>query len=134
MGKRLNSFWVYRCLCFLMALHVINVSIAIRDMTPLTGRATLYHEDLSVNKIESISELLLEDYFGIHDAVPEHDDSSDESELTEQDYEFTQLFVFAPLLPFVHYLISSSVPFLPEPISIHVTEIIGPPPQTILLS
>ncbi|UFH52439.1 hypothetical protein [Spirosoma sp. KNUC1025] len=132
MDKRRYNFWVYRCLCFLMALTVINISIDSRDTTSRTGRTTMYHEDLSINKIESISELILEEVFGIQNAVPEQDDSNDESELTEQDYEFNQLFAFAPLRPLVHYLNARPVPFWPERISIHVSEIVGPPPQPIL--
>jgi len=114
-----------------MALTVINISIDVRDMSSLTGRTVAYHEDISINKIESIGELLLEEWFGIRDAVPEHDDPDEESELTEQepDYDFAQLFVFAPLVPPVQYLMSGNVPFRPESIPAHVLEIIAPPPQ-----
>ena len=131
MNKKQYPFLVYRLLCLLMALTIINVSIDVRDMSPLTGRTGATHKDLTVNKIESIGELLLEECFGLLDAVPEHDDPDDASELTEQeqDYDFAQLFIFAPLVPPVQYLITGSVPFRPDSVPAHVLEIIAPPPQ-----
>ncbi|MBD2754435.1 hypothetical protein [Spirosoma validum] len=131
MTNRQYNFWVYRVLCLLMALHLVNLSVDVQDMMPLTGRMTVSDEKLSVNKIESISEFLLEECFGIQDAVPEHDDPDDESELTEQeqDYDFNQLFVFAPLRAVVQFLLTGNVSFWPEPVSVHVQEIIAPPPQ-----
>ena len=51
MNKRHDNFLVYRILCFLMAIHVINISLDTPDMSSLSGRATAYHKDLSVNKL-----------------------------------------------------------------------------------
>ncbi len=131
MKKQRQNFLVYRFLCFLMALHVINISIDTTDRAFLSGRATAYHEDLSSNEIESISEFVLETCLGFVDAIPEQDDPDDESEATEQepDYAFTQLFRFTPLMPSVHYLPTVSLLFLPAHVSTPVAEIIAPPPQ-----
>lgn len=65
------------------------------------------------------------------DAIPEHDDPDDETEAAEQeqDYAFTQLFRFTPLLPSIHYLTSGILLFRPEYVPIAVSEIIAPPPQ-----
>lgn len=114
-----------------MALHVINVSIDSRSLASLSERTTACHEDLSINKIESIGELLLEESFGIKDAVPENEDPDDESELTElaQDYDFFHPYVFTPLRAPVQDLITSNRPFRFEPILVHVPEIPAPPPQ-----
>jgi len=128
------NFLIYRLLGLLMALNVINLSIGVHDPALLTSRAVAYHEDLSVNKIESIGEFLLEECLGFYDAVPEHDDPDDESELTEleQDYDFNPLFVFAPILASVQYLFTGSVPFRPDSIPAHVLEIVAPPPQIVV--
>ncbi|WP_460971800.1 hypothetical protein [Spirosoma migulaei] len=133
MNKRQYNFFIYRFLCLLMALHVINLSVDVRDTVLLTGCAVAYHEDLSINKIESIGELLLEECFGLENAFPEHDDPDDESELTEleQDYDFNPLFVFAPILAPVQYLFTASVPFRSEFVPAHVQEIVAPPPQVL---
>lgn len=131
MKKRQYNFLVYRFFCLLLALHLVNLSIDVQDRTMPIGKTIANREDLSINKIESISEFLLEECFGVHDAVPEHDDPEKESELTEleQDYEFTQLFVFAPLRNPVRYLLMDHLTFRPAFISVHVLEILAPPPQ-----
>ncbi|MVM34505.1 hypothetical protein GO755_31035 [Spirosoma sp. HMF4905] len=134
MKRQYYNFWVYQLLGLLMALNVINLSIGVRDTALLTSRTVAYHEDLSVNKIESIGEFLLEECFGFYDAVPEHDDPDDESEVTEleQDYDFHPLFVFAPILAPVRYLITESRPFTPASIPAHIQEIVAPPPQILV--
>ncbi|GAB4055479.1 hypothetical protein [Spirosoma litoris] len=128
------NFLIYRLLGLLMALNVINLSIGVRNTEKLTSRAVAYHEDLSVNKIESIGEFLLEECFGFYDAVPEHDDSDDESELTvlELDYDFIPLFVFTPIIAPVQYLLTEDVPFRLTSIPTHIQEIVAPPPQLVV--
>lgn len=114
-----------------MAFHVINISLDTPDRLSLVGRSTAYHKDLSVNKIESIGEFILESCLGITDAIPEHDDPDDDSEFAEleQDYVFTHLFVFTPLLLSIHYLTTDNLPFPTVFLSAPVSEIIAPPPQ-----
>lgn len=122
---------VYQFLCFLMAIHVINISIDTPDGASLAGRGTAYHKDLSVNDIDSIGEFILESCLGITDAVPEHDDSDDESEFAglEQDYLFSHPFVLMPPIPSIHYLSMVLLPFRSGFSPTPVTEIIAPPPQ-----
>jgi hypothetical protein len=130
MNKRQYNFWLYRLLCLLMAFSAINLSVPVRDTSCLTCRTITGH-DLSVNKINSLSEFILEEWLGLGDAVPEHNDPDEESELTElqQDYDFFQLFVFAPLLPTVQYLTTGNMHFWPEHIPAYVPEINAPPPR-----
>ncbi|GAB3956572.1 hypothetical protein GCM10028805_46840 [Spirosoma harenae] len=116
-----------------MALNVINLSIDVCD-TAMTAVKTIgIQTGLSINKIESIGEFLLEECFNIHKAIPEQNNPEEESELTEleQDYDFTPLFAFAPLSSPVQYLLSGNVPFRSEFVSAHVPEIHAPPPQVV---
>jgi len=87
-------------LCLLMALHVINVSIDAPDHYSPAATYGEQREDLSVNEIESIGELILEELLGFSDALPEHNDTEDDVELLqiEEDYFFYPSFglVFNP--------------------------------------
>jgi len=72
---RNNTISVIRKLtAILLAIHIFNFSIDSRDAQPDN-----IAEDLSYNDIESFHEFLLENIFGLEDAVAEHDehDSSD---------------------------------------------------------
>ena len=80
MQKRKHSAVWHRLFCLLMAFYVINVSIDAPDGYVSANRYGEYQEDLSVNEIESLGELILESVFGIHDAVPEHDESNEEED------------------------------------------------------
>lgn len=131
MSKQTYHTWLHRLFCLLMALHVINMSVDAPD-----GYSSHYaqggtHEDLSVNDIESLSELVMEVCFGMTNAIPEHDESDDESSLTEleQDYIFTPSFVFVPFPSPVYHLVRNSVSFQPTDLPTPVAEIIAPPPQ-----
>lgn len=71
-----------------LALFILNVSI---DAPDAFGDEVA--EDLSFNDIESISELILEDFLGIYNACPEHDenDLEDEGGLCKKfDFKFNQ--------------------------------------------
>lgn len=54
---------------FLMALHILNLSVDSPDPQPDS-----VPEDLSINDMESIVEIILEQMLDIEDAVPETDD------------------------------------------------------------
>lgn len=131
MNKRQYNFLVYRILCFLMAVHVINISLDTPDRSFVAGRATAYHKDVSINKIESIGEFILEACLGMTDAVPEHDDPDDDSEFAEleHDYAFTHWFVFTPLAPSILFLTTNDLPFSTVFLPTTVSEIVAPPPQ-----
>ncbi|MCK8492743.1 MULTISPECIES: hypothetical protein [Spirosoma] len=131
MGKLQRHVILHRFLCLLMALHVINVSIDAPDPYAHPRYPGERREDLSINEIESFGELLLEECFGFENAIPEHEESDDDSEVTnvEHDYFFHQLFVFTTLPARYWYLIRQSVPFKPAHVPSHVPEITSPPPQ-----
>ncbi len=132
--KKRHSALIHRLICLLMALHVINLSIDPPDQYGTTSRPYEQAEDLSVNDIESFGELLLEECFGLVDAVPEHDEPDEESSLTKlgQDYVFVKSFVFAPLVLVARFLVAEFIPFSVMRVPTHVLDILSPPPQVTL--
>jgi hypothetical protein len=115
-----------------MAIHVINISIDAPDnYRPQTIQSGL-QKDLSVNEIESLGELILEDWLGFTDVFPEHDKANKESHLTqiEYDYIFSQPFVFA-LAPISWHVVSNPIAFNPIRVLTHIQEITPPPPKFV---
>lgn len=117
-----------------MALHVFNMSVDAPD--GYAGRAGRgeQREDLSVNDIESLSELVIEECFGFVNAVPEHDEPDENSSLTEleEEYIFTQSFVFAPFSAPTHLLVVTELlSFQPTHVPTPVVEIVAPPPRYV---
>lgn len=53
-----------------MALYILNFSVDAPD-----GQSDHQPEDLSINDMESIAEIVLEEWMEIENAVPEHDES-----------------------------------------------------------
>ncbi|GAB3929452.1 hypothetical protein [Larkinella terrae] len=113
-----------------MALHIINISVDVPEHYSHRLAHGAQKEDLSVNRIESIGELVLENWLGIIDAVPEQDDAKEESDVAniEHDYFFAPLFAFE-LKPVVWHLTSRPVRLLFIRVFSHVQEITSPPPQ-----
>ena len=56
-------------LWLIMALHIFNCSVDMPDLNP-----EYIPEDLSINDIESIVELVLEEILGFENAIKEYDD------------------------------------------------------------
>ena len=65
----LRKHIVFRYFWVLMAIHILNCSIDTPDALP-----DYIAEDLSYNDIETFSELVLEQFMGFEDAIPEHDE------------------------------------------------------------
>ncbi|MBC8154542.1 MAG: hypothetical protein H7Z72_16685 [Bacteroidetes bacterium] len=128
--KKQNRPLLHRLICLLMALHVINLSVDAPD-NYLSAFQIGHHEDLSVNDIESLSELLLEEVFGFTNAVPEHDEQDGDSSLTEsgEDYIFAQSFFFSPFLSPPHYLVADPIPYPFTSVPTPVADIVAPPPR-----
>ncbi len=78
--KRIHNPLWHRLFCLLMAFYVINISIDAPDGYVKPNSNGEYREDLSVNEIESFGELVLEECFNLHDAVPEHDEPDEEED------------------------------------------------------
>lgn len=68
-----KSHYNVRVACFLLAVHFLNFSIDPVDLRPNTVA-----EDLSINDIESFTELVAEDVLGYEDCFAEHEDADDE--------------------------------------------------------
>ncbi|WP_143083845.1 hypothetical protein [Flexibacter flexilis] len=64
----------FRVLWLLMGLHILNYSVDSPDKQP-----NYVPEDLSYNDMESIAEIVLEQFLDIDDAMAEHDEDDDES-------------------------------------------------------
>lgn len=61
---------VVRVLGLFMAAYVLNFSVDAPD-----GQPDHMTEDLSINDLESIAEIVLEEWMEMEDAIPEHDES-----------------------------------------------------------
>ncbi|GAB3906560.1 hypothetical protein GCM10028803_39080 [Larkinella knui] len=114
-----------------MALHIINISVDVPEHYSPRMIHGAQKEDLSVNKIESIGELVLEHWLGIIDAVPEQDESREEPDVAtiEHDYFSTPLFSFS-LKPVCWHLVSRPLGLTFIRVFSHVQEITSPPPQS----
>ncbi|WP_420150154.1 hypothetical protein [Spirosoma sp.] len=126
MDSRQYKFFVYQFLCFLVTIYVINLSNIVRSES--ISQSDSLSQKSWVQKVEGC-DFLLKDYIGMEDNQP--DSPFDAPELTEleQDYDFTNLFSFAPLRLSILYLITGNVPFRPEHNLAHFPEISAPPPQ-----
>jgi hypothetical protein len=128
-----NSLW-HRLFCLLMAFYVINVSIDAPDGYVSPNGHGEYHEDLSINEIESFSELILEDIFGLHDAIPEHDEADgEEDQITKIffDWSMPSPAVQYQFVPAIGFLTHVPVPFCRGFYRSNPTEINSPPPETV---
>ncbi|GAB3696181.1 hypothetical protein GCM10027592_18970 [Spirosoma flavus] len=133
MNVRQYKSGVFRLLCFLMALNAINLGMTVRDTPAYFSQSNTYHEDISINKIESISELILEDWLGFTDAIPEQDSPDEDPEITELeiDYDCFHLFSFDLLPSNVQFLTAGNILFRPDPFLVYIPEINAPPPQSL---
>lgn len=115
-----------------MAFYVINVSIDAPDGYVTLNSQGEYREDLSINEMESFTELVLEEGLDLRNAVPEHDESDEEEDQLTKifmdwsipspvvSYQFCQLTGFLPptLMPYTGLIYRSDT-----------AEISTPPPQ-----
>lgn len=120
-----------RFFCLLMALYVLNFSV---DPPDGYVRQTIYceeKEDLRVNEMESVGEWVLEKLLGIKNAVPEHDEASDEcNQVAKASFVWVApsaplSFLLPPVAPVTHptqYAFCAPV-FVP-----HYAEVTSPPP------
>lgn len=131
MKKRKHSLLIYRVFCFIMALHVINVSIDTRDRCVIYTETGEAHEDLSINDMESFVEFFVEDLLGMANAIPEHDDPDEDSDLAKllQEYCFSPVFRLLPPAPQVVTLEREQQPeSVEKPMRLY-QEITSPPPR-----
>ncbi len=116
-----------KIICFLFALHILNVSVDPPDPEP-----EWVPEDLSVNEMESISEIICEQILHIDNAFPEQDDQDN------ADHGSPAALLLAPLIV-AHQPILNIIP-VPNSFPINVKtfesfykqptlEILSPPPN-----
>ncbi|KAA9353793.1 hypothetical protein [Larkinella humicola] len=133
--KKLRQLpFLHRLFCLLMAINVLNFSIDAPDHLTQSVHQNVGAEDLSVNKMESIGEVLLEEVLAIPNAVPERDDPDHPIavKLVKTVYDWTAPSVMVPL-PKVAVSFCLLVPrkhlFSASFYSSHSPEIDSPPPQ-----
>lgn len=68
--KFIREHIIFRCLWFVLALHILNCSVDTPDPQPYS-----VPEDLSYNDMESVVEILLEQVLDINNAITEHDEN-----------------------------------------------------------
>ncbi|MCU0443599.1 MAG: hypothetical protein MUE85_01680 [Microscillaceae bacterium] len=65
---------IFRILCFVVIFQLLNFSIDAPDAQP-----DYLPENLAINDIESIVELVLEDFLGLEDAISEQDEPDEDN-------------------------------------------------------
>lgn len=118
---------VGKIICLVFALHILNISVDSPDPDP-----EWVSEDLSLNDMESVSEIICEQILHIDNAFPEQDDQDN------ADHGAPAAFHLSPILIVCQPLLST-IP-VPTSFPIHVKtdnffykqptlEIISPPPN-----
>src|ERR1035437_9819983 len=86
-----------KIICFLFALHILNISVDSPDPQP-----EWVPEDLSVNDMESISEIVCEQILHIDNAFPENDDQDNADHGAPAAFHFSPLLIVSqPLLSII---------------------------------
>jgi len=99
--KKLREHIIFRVFWGMLALHILNIGIDAPDLF------FQQKENLAFNDIESIVELVLEDYLDIDNAIAEHDDSDEGQQMKFEKkvdfyFEFSPLNVAPKLIPSSH--------------------------------
>jgi len=89
--KSLRESKYFRFFWLALALHILNISIDAPDRY-----AEDFPEDLTINDIESISELVLEDFLLIDNAIAEHDEQDNADGLS---FEISKILLYAHAFP-----------------------------------
>jgi hypothetical protein len=113
-----------------MALHILNCSIDSPDPLP-----ECISEDLSINDIESISELIIEDFLGFENAIAEHDEQDNANGYS---FEFAKIILYiqaTTLNMFSHQslldlIFNGTINYAVCYYSQFNPDIVSPPPQT----
>jgi hypothetical protein len=69
----LRQHIIFRLFWLFMAAHIFNCSVDTPDATP-----DYIPEDLTYNDMESVTEIVLEKFFGIENVIAEHDENDTE--------------------------------------------------------
>ncbi|WP_460636392.1 hypothetical protein [Larkinella harenae] len=123
--------FLHRLLCLLMAFHVINLSIDAPDDVRLDMYGQ-YAEDESFNEMESVGELVLEEWLGFSNIIPEHADPDENSHLPKPFFNW-MLSSLSILYP-IRWLVGYALLFIAmRPIRLlsKATEVIALPPELL---
>lgn len=123
-----SSIFLHQLLSLILVITILNVSIDPPDLLKNLDNDIALEEDVSVNEMESISEVVLEKVLDLHNAVPETDDEDAETllkkvEISEHYYTLAVPEAQVTLLPYPSQ--HSITPQFTEQISLNVS---SPPP------
>ena len=118
----------------ILAVWILNFSIDPPDLVVLRTKAKVsvpLQEDTSINEIESIAELVLEEGLDLKNAIPEH------KEPPGSEYDIFKKITSFLFMPSVHcfiwlepvYVIRIKVPYSPFSCKDYALEITPPPPK-----
>jgi hypothetical protein len=98
-----NSF-IVKLLSFIFALHIFNISVDPPDANP-----EWVPEDLSINEMESITEIIFEQVLHVDNAFPEFDDHDNDDHGAPMGVHHDMVFYFQPITPIIHLGIPQSL-------------------------
>lgn len=119
---------LHQVISLLLVMTILNVSIDPPDLLRNLDNDLALEEDVSINEMESISEVLLEKVFGMHNVVPETDDEDHETYLKKVEIVHMHYDLSYPelIVEFLTTPVQNTFPFsLREQTSLHIT---SPPP------
>lgn len=122
--KKLREYIIFRIFWGMLALHILNIGIDAPDLF------FQQKENLAYNDIESIVELVLEDYLDIHNAIAEHDDSDDGHQFKfEKKIDFYFEAIFFHYLPPIPSADSMLIPYTCSWLSNRALDELFQPPE-----
>jgi hypothetical protein len=102
-----SSPFLQQCISLLLVLLVLNVSIDPPDLLKNLDNDIALEEDVSINEMESISEVVLEQVLDIDNAIPESQDEDNKMCLKKVEIVHACYTLHCPVAPIV-YLIQTS--------------------------
>lgn len=98
-----RSLFLRKLLSFTLVLVVLNLSIDPPDLLKNLDQDEALEEDISINEMESISELVLEQVLDLDGAIPETDEEETENYLKKVEV-FVAMMTFAPIHQTIWFL------------------------------
>lgn len=122
-----SSIFIHQLLSLILVITVLNVSIDPPDLLKNLDNDFALEEDVSVNEMESISEVVLEKVLDLHNAVPETDDEDSETLLKKVEISEYHCSLAVPEVK-VLYLLPPSHTSIPLQFTEQVTLNVNSPP------
>jgi hypothetical protein len=118
-----------RMICFILVFAIMNISIDPPDLLQNLDADMALEEDISINEMESISELVMEKVLDIDNAIPESDEAEAETLLKKVEV-FQHLYEFSvPALTVQLVSSCESLSLVPVFSPQNHSSIIAPPPK-----